>query len=369
MDWTAWLNREILDNTIAAWTLSLVLVAGVTVGLRLAFRFLLRRLERLAGATANDLDDLAVELLAKTKTLAILLVAVWAAARPLALSDRTELVLRGVLVAGLLLQIGFWGMGLTNYLMRRWRKRQLDQDPGLATAVGALGMIIKLGLWSVLVITALANLGVDITAFVASLGIGGIAVALALQNVLGDLFGSLSIVLDKPFVIGDFIVVGDLAGTVEYVGLKTTRIRSLSGEQLVISNSDLLSSRIHNFKRMAERRVVFGLGVTYDTPPEKLRLVPELVRAAIEAREHARFDRSHFKQFSDSSLDFESVYYVTVPDFNAYMDVQQAVNLELVERFAEEEIEFAFPTRTLHVMGVAAGEAATAVDGSVGPRA
>jgi small-conductance mechanosensitive channel len=182
---------------------------------------------------------------------------------------------------------------------------------------------------------------------VASLGIGGIAVALALQNVLGDLLASLSIVLDKPFVIGDMVVVGDLSGTVEHVGLKTTRVRSLSGEQLVFSNSDLLSSRIRNFKRMDERRVLFQIGVVYGTPRAKLEAIPGMVKEAVEAQSNARFDRCHFKTFGASSLDFETVYYMRVPDYQAYMDTQHAINMAIYQRFEDEGLEFAFPTQTI----------------------
>ena len=231
-----------------------------------------------------------------------------------------------------------------------------EDDPGMATAIGAMGFIATLGLWTILVLTALDSFGIEITALVASLGIGGVAVALALQNVLGDLFASLSIVLDKPFVLGDFIIVGDFMGTVEHVGLKTTRIRSLSGEQLVFSNSDLLSSRIRNYKRMNERRALFSVGVTYDTPADKLRKIPEIIRTAVEDQENTRFDRSHFKQYGPSSLDFETVYYMLVPDYNAYMDTQQAINLRIFERFAEEGLEFAFPTRTVHLHRDVAGD-------------
>ena len=184
---------------------------------------------------------------------------------------------------------------------------------------------------------------------VAGLGVGGIAVALATQNILGDLFASLSIVLDKPFVIGDFLIVGDFMGSVEYVGLKTTRLRSLSGEQLVFSNTDLLGSRIRNYGRMYERRVVFKLGVTYQTPREKLSRIPAIIREAIETQDNSRFDRSHFQAYGDFSLNFESVYYIGSPDYNLYMDVQQAVNLRIHERFEEESIEFAYPTQTLFV--------------------
>ncbi len=350
MDWSTLLQREVWGNTVQAWATSLALVLVVTIGLRLIFRLALARVTAWSQRTSNDLDDLAVELLGKTRTLAIFLVAVWAAARPLELSAGAELFLRGVLVVGVLLQAGFWGMGVINYVVERWRRRQMEHDPGIATAVGAMGFIGKLALWSVLLITALANLGVDITAFVASLGIGGIAVALALQNVLGDLFASLSIVLDKPFVIGDFVVVDDLQGTVEHVGLKTTRVRSLSGEQLVFSNSDLLKARVRNFKRMQERRIVFPIGVTYGTSSDKLRAIPTIIEDAVGAQDRARFDRCHFKSFGPSSLDFETVYYVTVPDYAAYMDVQQAVNFALVEAFEREGIEFAFPTQTIHVV-------------------
>lgn len=195
----------------------------------------------------------------------------------------------------------------------------------------------------------LDNLGVNITGLVAGLGIGGIAVALAVQNILGDLLASLSIVLDKPFVIGDFIVVDSLSGTIEHIGLKTTRIRSLSGEQLIFSNNDLLKTRIRNYKRMSERRIVFSFGIIYQTPTEKLKNVNKIVRDIIEKTENARFDRVHFKEYGDSSLNFEVVYFVIDPDYNIYMDVQESINLEIFRQFGEEGIEFAYPTQTLYV--------------------
>jgi small-conductance mechanosensitive channel len=195
----------------------------------------------------------------------------------------------------------------------------------------------------------LDNLGVNITGLVAGLGIGGIAVALALQNILGDLFASLSIVLDKPFVIGDFVVVDSLSGTIEHIGLKTTRIRSLRGEQLIFSNNDLLKSRIRNYKRMSERRIDFSFGVVYQTPLEKLKAIKKIVSDIIEKGEKTRFDRVHFKEYGDSSLNFEVVYFVTDPDYNIYMDVQEAINLEIFRCFAEEGIEFAYPTRTIFI--------------------
>ncbi len=215
-----------------------------------------------------------------------------------------------------------------------------------------LGFVLRLGVWTIVLLLLLGNLGVQITPLLAGLGVGGIAVALAAQNVLGDLFASLSIVLDKPFAVGDFLIIGDFLGTVEQVGIKTTRLRSLSGEQLVFSNNDLLNSRIRNYGRMYERRVLFSIGVTYQTPSEKLRRIPRIVREAVEAQDRVRFDRSHFKEYGDFALVFETVYYVLAADYNIYMDIQQAINLRIYEQFEAEGIEFAYPTQTVYVPGL-----------------
>jgi len=190
---------------------------------------------------------------------------------------------------------------------------------------------------------------VNITGLLAGLGIGGIAVALAVQNILGDLLASLSIVLDKPFVIGDMIVVDKLMGTIEHIGLKTTRVRSIDGEELIFSNNDLLKSRIHNYKRMQERRIVFGFGVVYQTPEEKLTIINDIVKQVIETRERVRFERVHFKEYGESALKYEAVYHVKGPDYRIYMDVQEAINLDIFRRFRKEGIEFAYPTRTVHL--------------------
>jgi small-conductance mechanosensitive channel len=191
--------------------------------------------------------------------------------------------------------------------------------------------------------------GVNITAFVASLGVGGVAVALAVQNILSDLFASLAIGLDKPFEVGDFVVFGDVAGAVERVGLKTTRIRSISGEQIICSNTELLKNTLHNYKRMEERRVVFNFGINYATPPDTIAQIPGIVRKAVESFEKTRFDRAHFKEFGTSALNFETVYFITTTDFNLYMDVQQNINLYIMREFQAHDIAFAFPTMTLNV--------------------
>jgi len=224
------------------------------------------------------------------------------------------------------------------------------------TTMQGLGFLARLVLGSVVVLVGLDHFGVNITAMVAGLGVGGVAVALAVQNVLGDLFASLSIVLDKPFVVGDFIVVGEQRGTVERVGLKTTRVRSLSGEQLVFSNSDLLSSRIQNFKRMDERRVSFRIGVTYQTPRSALESIPGTIRQIIESIDRTRFDRAHFASYGDFALLFEIVYYVLDSDYNVYMDVQQTINLRIHEAFEKDGIEFAYPTQRLYVSRIEDGD-------------
>jgi len=343
------LQRTVLDNPLSQWMLALVFASAVVFALRVLASLVIRHLEGLAGLTRTELDDLVIELLKKTRGLFIFLLAIWLGSTFLALSATNAAWLRRGLGIGLLVQGALWATGVVNYSLGRYRHRQEEEDPGLATALGALGFVAKAVVWAIFVLLILQNLGVQITAILAGVSVGGIAVALAVQNILGDLLGSLSIILDKPFVIGDFIVVGEFSGTVEHVGLKSTHIRSVSGEQLVFSNSDLLSSRIRNYKRMHERRAVFTLGVTYDTPQEKLEAIPGMVKETVEKQAQTRFDRCHFKRFGDFSLDIETVFYMTVPEYDSYMDVQQAINLDLYRLFAEEGIQFAFPTQTVHV--------------------
>jgi len=207
-------------------------------------------------------------------------------------------------------------------------------------------------LWVIVFITALDKFGVNVTTLVTGLGIGGVAIALAVQNVLGDLFAALSIVFDKPFDVGDSIAVDQMQGTVERIGLKTTRVRSVSGEQIIISNSELLKSRIRNYKRQLDRRVVFTTDVTYGTTPETVARIPGMIREVVSSQQPVRFDRSHFTQYTDSALRIETVYFVLDADYGRYLDIQQMINLELLRRFRAEQIELAFPTRTVVLEGV-----------------
>ncbi len=346
---TAFLSRVWLDTTLSEWLLGLGVFLMVVFVLRFVASLAIRRLEGITRRTRPELDDFLVELLKRTRGLFIILLGLWLGSLSLTLSPENEAWLRRALGIGLLVQGALWATGVVNYFLARYRRRQEEEDPAMATALGAMGFVAKAVVWGAFVLLILQNVGVEITAILAGVSVGGIAVALAVQNVLGDLFGSLSIVLDKPFVIGDFIVVGEFSGTVEHVGLKSTHIRSVSGEQLVFANSDLLGSRIRNYKRMQERRVVFKVGVTYDTPPEKLEAIPRIMEEIVREQDRARFDRCHFKALNDYSLDIETVFFMTVPDYDAYMDAQQAINLELFRRFSAEGIGFAFPTQTLHV--------------------
>lgn len=234
-------------------------------------------------------------------------------------------------------------LGLASYL-----NKSVDAASSAKQLKGIKGLINFI-IWMIALVFLLDNLGVKISAVVAGLGIGGIAVALAAQAVLGDLFSYFVIFFDKPFETGDFIVIGDKMGVVEHIGIKTTRIRAIGGEQLVFSNTDLTNSRVHNFKKMEQRRVVFKLGVTYQTPSEKLKIIPQIVKDTIEAQEGATFDRGHFASYGEFSLNFEFVYYVIGADYNKYMDIQQAINLSVFEAFERAQVEFAYPTQTLFI--------------------
>ncbi|HEX7647966.1 MAG TPA: mechanosensitive ion channel family protein [Noviherbaspirillum sp.] len=308
---------------------------------------LVQRLAKAALRTQTYLDDVAVEMLSSTHFLFIAIVAAYAASAYLDLSPQVRQIITRVAVASFLIQAAIWGDSGIRDWAAHYRMRKATEDAASTTSTAALGFIARAGLWIVIALMILDNLGFNITTLIASLGVGGIAVALAVQNILGDIFASLSIVFDKPFVVGDFIIVDNAMGTVEYVGLKTTRLRSLSGEQIVFSNADLLKCRIRNYKRMQSRRVVFNIGVTYGTSEEQLREIPKIVREQVGLHAQAVFDRAHFRDFGESSLNFEVVYNLSDPDYNLYMDIQQAINLGVFRRFAEEGIEFAYPTRTV----------------------
>ena len=349
------LRNPLADNTAQDWLIAAGVFVVMMVVVRAVIGIGLRRVKAIAAKTETDVDDLVTELLEKTKFLFVALVALYAGARSLTLPPEVDDLLSTILVLGFLIQGAFWANGMVNYMLGSWARQKFEADPTISTALGSVGILIRFAVWATFVMLALDNLGINIGPLVASLGIGGVALALALQGVLGDLFASLTIIFDKPFAVGDYIQVGDLAGTVQHVGLKSTRIRAVTGEQLVFSNADLLGSRIRNFQSRQERRCAFTLGVTYDTPLEKLERIPGLIREIIESRENTRFDRSFFMAFGDSALNFETVYHVVVPDYQTYGETHHAINIEIFRRFAEEGIEFAYPTQKVYLEGVNPG--------------
>lgn len=341
------LGLEFAADPLGIWLIAIAVTVVAFLLMKLAIGLLGRRLRQIAGKTDTRIDDGIVALIGKTRWWLLAMISLYLGSLFVELPTRANGFLEKALVIAFLLQFGIWASAAFKFGLEVYRQKQLEKSPASATALNAIGMFVTGLLWLAVFLLALDNLGYDVNALIAGLGVGGIAVALAVQSILGDLFASLSILIDKPFGEGDFLVVDSYMGSVERVGLKTTRIRSLSGEQLVFSNSDLLKSRLRNYGRMYERRVVFSIGVTYDTGIEQLKKIPEILRSAIENQDKTRFDRSHFFKYGDYALIFETVYYVLGPDYNLYMDIQQAINLEINQVFQQHGIEFAYPTQTL----------------------
>ncbi len=354
------LETVVWGSTVGRWATAVGIAIVVYAALWLLVRVGVRRLVALSKRTKTEIDDLVVSILGKTRGIILLVVAVYAGTLSLDLPARLHAGFRHAAFIAAAIQVGIWLSSALSLIIEGYRKKVIAEDPGSATGMKAIGYIGSGVIWVLVLLSVADNIGVDVTALVASLGVGGIAIALAMQSILGDVFASLSIIFDKPFLIGDFVRVGDYTGSIENIGIKTTRLRSLSGEQLVISNSDMLGSRIQNYGRMYERRAAFTLGVTYDTPREKLARIPGMVREAIEAEEGVRFDRAHFKEFGTYSLNIDAVYYVLSPEYAQYMDIQQRINLDLLRRFEEEGIEFAFPTQVVQLTPAPGGSEALA---------
>jgi small-conductance mechanosensitive channel len=348
-------DLPLLQNSLVSWLIALAAAALLFFVLLSARGIVRRQHKKMLATERTELLEIPLEILSRTTLLFFVILSIFAGMSTLQMSDRLRMVLLSALMIALFVQVGVWATAaMLAFLQRRGRHTATMADRAVAGSLGIIGFIGRVLIWSFVLLLILDNVGIDVTALVAGLGIGGIAVALAAQNILGDLFASLSIAFDKPFLVGDFLVLEDYMGSVEHIGIKSTRLRSLSGEQIILSNADILKSRVRNYGRMRERRVVMAHGITYDTPLEKVRQVPGIIRAAIEAQKDTRFDRSHFMKHGDSALEFESVYYVTAADFNRYADIQQALNLEIHERFAELGIEFAYPTQRLYLSRIAA---------------
>lgn len=343
------LEKLMGESEFAKWLVLLVLSILISGLFKLVIKLFTNRLRKLSEKTATRWDDIVVGAIDKFQHWVLFVWVFYFSTRALSRQTAFEKPFQVILALSFVFQFISWGQ----YLLLAWKgqvlEKKIAENPSASAALGLLYRVVQGVLVVVVVLMGLSNVGVDIGALLAGLGVGGVAVALAAQNILGDLLASLSIVLDKPFVIGDFIVSGEVKGTIENIGIKTTRLRSLSGEQIIISNKDLLESRVQNYQRMTERRVVKQIGVVYSTPAEKLEKIPLWTKEIIERQEKARFDRCHFANFGASSLDFELVFYVGESDYTVYMNIQERIILEIFKKFSAEGVDFAFPTQSLFI--------------------
>jgi small-conductance mechanosensitive channel len=342
-DWRSLSQLSYLGNELGAWALALVVFLVTFTVLPIAARFIgaqRRRLAVLRPGQVHVAVDLAARLVERTNRVFLWGVAVWLASRDLTFPPRLERWLTVALVVLFWMQAALWAMTAVRYGIDLRRQRSTGPDTLLKSSMEVILFGAGLVVWGVALLLALDSLGVEIKPLLAGLGIGGIALALAVQTVLADLLASLSIALDKPFGLGDFLTVDDLQGAVEHIGVKSTRLRSISGEQIIIANGDLLKARVRNYGRLQERRALFQLDVHYETPVATLAAVPRAIREIIEATPDTRFDRCHLLRCTDTALQFEAVYFVTRPDYKGYADAQQSINLRILERFRAMEVSF-----------------------------
>ena len=339
------LDKTYYHNTLGHWGLAAGIAAVVFFVTLIVRKVIRARYARMAATPQTELLELPLRIASRTAVMFLLLVAFFAGAQALELPKAPAKLLLTLVTIAAFWQVGIWATaGVVGWLDQR-QKHSLQTDRAAVGTLNVIGFIVRAVIWALVLLLTLDNLGINITALVAGLGIGGIAIALAVQNVLGDLLASLSITLDKPFVVGDAVTVGDFSGTVEQVGVKSVRVRSVNGEQIIMSNADLLSSRIRNFGRLRERRVVFTLNLALDSPPDRLKKIPAELRGIIESEQDIRFDRSHFSRIGAAALEFETVYYVTTSNYTRYMDIQQSINLHVIELLERENLNLAVPVQ------------------------
>ena len=342
------LKQEFWSNSVQMYLIAF----GVFVVFLILSKFFekkfLKKVEKWAKKTKTDIDDEMVRIVEKMPSIFYLYISFYVAIQFLAVHPTFDKIANGILIILLIFWATRVASELIDYGLKKMAKKRGEAEER-TTSYYALSLIAKIALWSIGLLLILSNLGVNITALVASLGIGGIAIALALQNILSDLFSSFSLYFDKPFEIGDFIVVGDHRGNVKKIGLKTTRIQALQGEEIVISNNELTSTRVRNFKKLKKRRIMFEVGVTYDISVAKLKKIPKIIKKIIKETKKCDFDRAHFREFADFSLIFEVVYYINSADFMDHMNSRHTINLGIKEEFEKEGIEIAFPTQTIYV--------------------
>ena len=341
------LQQVYFNNTVQDYLISLgIIVFGMLI-LRIFRNLLLQRLKKWSAKTETKVDDFVIEGIEKFGLPVLNLVLMYYSIQYLELSPKIQKLVNTAIAVVVTYFIARIVLRIINASLEGYVRRQENGEEKIKQLKG-IAIVINIVGWMLAAVFLFDNLGYNVTAIVTGLGIGGIAIALAAQTILGDLFNYFVIFFDRPFEVGDFIVVDDKKGTVDYIGLKTTRVNSLTGEQMVFSNSDLTNSRIHNFKRLQRRRVVFSVGVTYQTTPGQLKKIPTIIRGIIEQQSLATFDRSHFSGYGDFSLNFETVYFAEIAEYNQHMDIQQQIFLQIFEAFAAEGIEFAYPTQTVY---------------------
>jgi len=333
---------EIFDNVLISYLAAIIAFVIFLIVFKIFQKIILTKLSKLAKKTKTNIDDAVMEIFQSIKPPFYLFLAFWLAMNFLKINDFVQKLINAFLTIFVIYQIIAALQIFIDYLAG---KKSKDSK----SAVDLIAKISKGVIWSFGVLMILSNLGVNVTSLIAGLGIGGVAVALALQNILSDLFSSFAIHFDKPFVVGDFIIVGQDLGVVEKIGIKTTRVKSLQGEEIVISNQELTSARVHNYKKMDARRIVFSFGVTYGTNLEKLKRIPQIVKIIIDSIEGAKTDRAHFYKYGDFALLFEVVYFVKTGDYNQYMDINQEIHFKIKEEFEKENISMAFPTQSIYL--------------------
>ncbi|MCK5449542.1 mechanosensitive ion channel family protein [Candidatus Pacearchaeota archaeon] len=306
-------------------------------------------LKKIKEKTKNNIDDFLIDFIDGLHWPFYLYLAVYFSAKALSIPEVLDKTLNIFLLIFVMFYVAKGLTNVSNHLLDKYgEKRKAKGKSSKESMIGVLKMISTGTIWAIASLMALSNLGIEVTPLIAGLGIGGLAVGLALQGILGDLFSAFTIYFDKPFEEGDFIIIGGDMGVIKHIGIKSTRIQALGGQELVISNSELTSTRINNYKKMDTRRVVFSFGLEYKTKVEKLKKIKKIVEDIIKKEEHSTLDRVHFKGFGDSSLDFEVVYYIDTNDYNIYMDVQEKINLKIKELIEKEGVDFAFPSRTIY---------------------
>ena len=348
-NYQAVLAMQYYNNTVQNYLIALgILLLGMLI-IRIFKGIIIGQIERLAKKTKTDIDDVIIAAIKRLGMPFYFLLALIAALKFLTLPGVVDKYVNSAFIVVAVYYAVRILQDMVNFGAHKFAQQQKNGEDFDDSLISVMARIINVSLWVIALLTILANLGLNITGLLAGAGIIGLAVAFALQNVLTDLFASFSIYFDKPFRKGDFIVIGNDMGIVKYVGIKSTRLQTLQGQELVVSNRELTTQRVNNYKQMQERRVVFTIGVTYDTPVDKLENIPKMIKETIDAVDLTRFDRAHFAKYGDFSLNYEVVYYVLTSDYNKYMDTQQEINLDLKKKFEKEKIEFAFPTQTIFV--------------------